>query len=118
MKSKTWAMILGGVLAVCLTASVLLFLPREPAAYAEIWSDGERIETVSLSVDRVLTVESKYGTNVVTVKDGKIAVTEADCPDHCCMERGWCGSGTQIVCPPNRLVIKFRAEQASDGIAG
>ena len=43
----------------------------------------------------------------IAVKDGKIAVTEASCPDHYCMQRGYCHSGAQIVCLPNRLVISF-----------
>ena len=56
--------------------------------------------------------------NVVTVKDGKIGVTEATCPDHYCMNRGFCSSGTQIVCLPNRLVIRFVGEQEIDGVSG
>ena len=61
---------------------------------------------------------SENGSNTVTVKDGKIAVTAADCPDHYCMERGFCDSGTQIVCLPNRVIIKFQGEQEIDGAAG
>ena len=111
-------MLLGAVLAVSVGLSAWLLWPRGAAARAEIWSDGVLVETVELAVDRVLTVESKYGTNVVTVRDGKIAVTQADCPDHYCMDRGYCSSGAQIVCLPNRLVIKFVAQQTVDGVAG
>ena len=75
-------------------------------------------ETVALSADREITVQSKYGVNIVSVKEGKIAVTEADCPDHYCMDRGWCNSGAQIVCLPNRLVLEFTGEQTIDGLTG
>ncbi len=118
MKSKYWALILGAVLAVSVVLSVVLLMPREDAARAEIWSDGVLVETVELSVDRVLTVEGKNGTNVVTVSGGRIAVTEADCPDHHCVARGYCSGGAQIVCLPNRLVIKFLGKQALDGVVG
>ena len=118
MKSKYWALILGALLAVSVVLSVVLLMPREGAARAEIWSDGVLVETVELSVDRVLTVEGKNGTNVVTVSGGRIAVTEADCPDHHCVERGYCSGGAQIVCLPNRLVIKFLGKQALDGVVG
>ena len=61
---------------------------------------------------------SQNGTNTVTVRDGKVAVTQADCPDHYCMDRGWCDSGTPIVCLPNRLVLKFVGKQTVDGAVG
>ena len=118
MKSKTWAWILGIFLILCLCASVPLMLPGEQAVAAEVWSDGEKIATLELSVDSVQKVQSNHGVNVITVKDGKIAVTEADCPDHYCMDRGYCSGGTHIVCLPNRLVIQFVGKQEIDGVAG
>lgn len=116
MKTKVWVACLAVLLLVCAALSVWLLYPREQALRAEIWSDGELVDTVSLLTDRVFTVESAYGTNVITVSGGKIAVTQADCPDGHCMARGYCNSGIQIVCLPNRLVIRFLAEQALDGI--
>ena len=59
------------------------------------------------------------GTTICAVcKDGKIAVTEASCPDHYCMKRGFCNSGTEIVCLPNRLVIQFLDAQEIDAAVG
>ena len=118
MKTRTWIIVLGLVLAVCLGLSIWLMLPGEPAGQAEIWLDGELYRTVDLDRDQQFEVRSDHGTNTVTVKDGKIAVTEADCPDHYCMQRGFCDSGAQIVCLPNRLVIKFVGEQEVDGAVG
>ena len=118
MKSKVWMLLLAAVLALSVALSLVLLMPREGAARAEIWSDGVLVETVDLSVDRVLTVEGKNGTNVVTISDGKIAVTDADCPDHHCMARGYCSGGAQIVCLPNRLVISFLGDQEVDAAIG
>ena len=118
MKTRTWIIVLALVLAVCLGLSVCLMLPGEPAGQAEIWLDGELYRTVDLDRDQEFEVRSDHGTNTVTVKDGKIAVTAADCPDHYCMQRGFCDSGAQIVCLPNRLVIKFVGEQEVDGAVG
>ena len=114
MKTKYW--ILGFVVlaVVCVLASLPL-LTGEDAAQAEIYSDGKLVKTVALSVDQEFTVEGK---NTVTVRDGKIAVTDADCPDHYCMDRGFCSGGVQIVCLPNKLVIKFVGSTAVDGVAG
>ena len=118
MKSKTWAAILSAVLVLSIGLSLIMLQPGEKATQAEIWSEGKCIETVILGIDRVLTVETKYGTNVITVRDGKIAVTEADCPDHYCMARGFCDRGVQIVCLPNRLEIRFTGNSDVDGVVG
>ena len=119
MSSKMWIGILTGVLAVCLGMSAFLLAPGENAAYAEIISDGQVMHLVSLHVDRQITVTTADGgRNVITVKDGKIAVTEANCPDHYCMHRGYCSGGAQIVCLPNSLVIRFRGEQELDAVVG
>ena len=117
MKTKYWIVLLAALLLICGVLSVVFLRPGQ-AQQAEIWSDGVLVRTVSLREDGEYTVESRYGTNVITVKDGAIAVTSADCPDHYCMDRGYCRSGMQIVCLPNRLVIKFSGRQGRDGISG
>ena len=115
MKTKVWIGILCGLLAVCLGLSVPLFLDGESAATAEIRSDGKLVKTVILSVDQEFTVTAPNGgTNTVTVRGGAIAVTQADCPDHYCMHRGFCDGGSSIVCLPNRLIIEFLGEQEVD----
>lgn len=118
MKTRTWIALLAVILAVCLGASLWLLLPGENARQAEIWSEGQLLYVLDLRVDQSVTISADSGSNTVTVKDGKIAVTEADCPDHYCMNRGYCSSGAQIVCLPNRLVIKFVGTQEIDGVAG
>lgn len=118
MKSKTWAIILGAVLILCVGLSLWLLWPREGAVRAEIWSEGKLLHTLDLSVNQELTVTTDSGINTVTVRDGKIAVTAADCPDHYCMDRGYCAGGSQIVCLPNRLVIRFLGGETVDGVAG
>lgn len=118
MKTKTWLLLIGAVLAASLGLSLVCMLPREDAAYVQVLSDGKVIHTLDLRVDRQITVTTEKGTNVITVKDGKVAVTEADCPDHICMDRGFCSSGLQIVCLPNGLVIRFVGEQNPDSVVG
>ena len=117
MKTKTWVILLSALLLVCLGLSLWLLWPQE-AAYAQVWSDGELIHTLDLNVDRVVEVSNASGSNRIEVRDGRIAVTDADCPDKHCVNRGFCGGGVQIVCLPNKLVIKFVGSVAVDGVAG
>ena len=82
-------------------------------------SFGKTVKTVDLRVNQEFTVTGENGgVNVVTVRDGKIAVTQANCPDHYCEKRGFCAGGTDIVCLPNRLVIHFLGAQTVDAQAG
>ena len=119
MKTRTWILLLSVILVLCLGLSVFLFLPGDAAVFAEITSEGAVIKTVDLRIDQEFTVTaSGGGTNTITVRDGHIAVTAATCPDHYCMHRGFCDRGTQIVCLPNRLVIRFLGEQPIDAIVG
>lgn len=114
MKTRVWILIFV-VLAVLCAAASLPLLFGEEASYAEIYSHGELVKTVRLSIDQEFTVD---GHNTVTVKDGKIAVTWADCPDGYCVSRGFRSSGGDIVCLPNRLVISFVGEQEVDSVVG
>jgi len=117
MKTKLWIGILAMVLAVCLGLSLWLLRPTQASA-VEVWSEGTLIKTMALSADQTFTVKTEKGSNVVTVQDGKVAVTEADCPDQYCMAPGFCSGGTQTVCLPTRLVLKFVGETVVDGVAG
>jgi len=117
LKTKYWIFLLVLLLAICMGFS-LITLTGEDASQAKIVSAGKVQRIVDLSVDQEFTVESDNGYNIVTVKDGKIAVTEASCPDHYCMQRGFCNSGAQIVCLPNKLVIEFLGEAEIDGVVG
>ncbi len=117
LKTKHWIFLLGGVVAVCLALSAV-FLGGSDADFVQVYSDGKLLYTLALGIDQQKTVQSKYGTNVITVKEGKIAVTHADCPDGYCIKRGFCSGGMQIVCLPNRLVIRFGGQQEVDAAAG
>ena len=60
--------------------------------------------TYSLAKDQVIAIGD---TNVCEIKNGKIKMTEADCPDHLCISQKAVGnSGGTIVCLPNKVVIE------------
>ena len=119
MKTKTWILLFALILIVSLGASFYLFSPGETSTHAEITSYGQVIKTVDLRINQEFTIEhAGGGYNVVTVTDGKIGVTDASCPDHYCMKRGFCNSGTEIVCLPNRMTIRFLGVQEIDAVVG
>ena len=118
MKTKIWICLITALLLSSLVGTLWLFRPGQQADTVTIISEGKVLYTLSLDVDQTMEIVSARGTNTVTIKNGKAAVTEADCPDGHCMARGFCGGGAQIVCLPNRLVLQFSGSQTIDGIAG
>ncbi len=119
MKTRSWILIFALILSVCLGASFRFFMPGEASTHAEISLQGRVIKTVDLRIDQEFSVESENGGyNIIHVKDGKIAVTDATCPDHYCMKRGYCNGGTEIVCLPNRMTIRFLGQQEIDAVVG
>jgi len=79
---------------------------------AEIVQDGKVIYTFDLTTapDQTITIESPDGSsNTVTIENGEIFMSSAECPDKTCVNSGKLKSeGLPIVCLPNRLVIRFR----------
>lgn len=72
---------------------------------------------LALSEDAELVVESSAGTNVVEVKDGRVRVRDADCPNQDCVEQGWIGDASQqIVCLPHKLTVDIEGTGSASGI--
>ncbi len=116
MKTGYYIAAIAVILILCILGSIPLLAPGTPATRAEITSQGVVLRTVDLRLDQEFTVTLPDGNyNVVTVREGKIAVTDASCPDRYCAHRGWCDSGAQIVCLPNKLVIRFLGDTDVDG---
>jgi hypothetical protein len=57
----------------------------------------------SLSHDQVIEINN---TNICEIKDGKIQMTEASCPDQLCIYQGAIDdNGGTIICLPNAVII-------------
>lgn len=93
----------------------MLFFSGEQTASAAISVDGKLVQTVPLRKGYRQEVRLQDGDhyNVVEVDNGRIHVREADCPDQICVRVGWISAAPQqIVCLPNRVVIKIAATAA------
>lgn len=74
---------------------------------AEIIQDGKVLKTVPLSENTEFIIECDDGYNTVTVKDGAVMISAADCPDQVCVKTGAISGGAvPIVCLPHRLEIR------------
>lgn len=56
------------------------------------------------------TIQTADGYNTVVVKDQKIGIIEADCPDKICISEGFISKpGATAVCLPHKVLIEVRS---------
>ncbi len=112
LKTRTWIIIIAVIFAVAALACIFLYMDTGTGTTAEVWLDGELVRTVRLNeltepYKFTVTTADGEGTNTILVENGKIRVSEANCPDGICVNDGWLKGSAPIVCLPHRLVIKF-----------
>lgn len=111
-KGDLLAIILVAVLAVSV-AVCFLTMSNAQGVQAQIYQNGELVKTVSLEEETSFEIGGKY-TNVITVQNGNIAITESDCPGEDCVHSGAIhSSGRSVVCLPNAVEVRVVA-QTSD----
>lgn len=95
---------------------------REEGDTVEVFSFGEQIASLPLHEDglylylaeekRVMRIPSEEfaeeykDRNLIVIKEGKVRVKEADCPDLTCVRTGARSSG-EIICLPHGLTLKI-----------
>ena len=63
--------------------------------------------TGSYSLDNDQEIEINNGSNILTIKDGKAKMTEADCPDKLCLHHRAISKYHEIIiCLPNKVVVE------------
>jgi len=66
---------------------------------------------------RTIEVEGAIGTSVVEVKGGKARMLDSPCREKICVGTGWVETaGDQIVCLPNRVVIRIVGGDGLDDV--
>jgi len=80
--------------------------------------DGEIISEISLSADYSETIDTRYGTNTLVVKDGAIRMESADCSGKDCMQFAPISKGGQvIICLPHHMSVTIDGgDEAPDAV--
>ncbi len=111
--SKT-AVFLALILIIACLLSIIAIICRLPSSKeqltAYIYQNGELIQSIDLNnvpSDYTFTITSPNGNyNEISVKQGGIAIIDADCPHKLCVSLGYADSSLlPIVCLPHNLVI-------------
>lgn len=110
------AVVIGVILAAAV-AAVIIMNRQSDAPQTAVITCGDIRRELSLGEDGTFRFD---GINAeFEVKDGKIRVTNASCPDKICEKTGFIGSGQTIICVPNRItVVVVGSDGGADVIVG
>ncbi|MEE1047356.1 MAG: NusG domain II-containing protein [Clostridia bacterium] len=119
MKHKHFIIIFIIIFIVCIL-SYFLASTSNTGNFAEVYSDGKLVQKINLeqvSEPYEFTIENNGSFNTVSVSNGSISVSSADCPDKLCVKQGAIRNSTYpIVCLPNKLVVKITDSTPSEEI--
>ncbi|MDR2465140.1 MAG: NusG domain II-containing protein [Streptococcaceae bacterium] len=82
---------------------------------AQLRVNGKIIKDFPLSKNtEYVYIEKDGDENVIEVKNNRIRIARANCPDQVCVRRGWISKGGEtIVCLPHKLVLEVIASDGS-----
>jgi len=83
----------------------------------EISVKGELFKTIHFNNTerQTITINTDLGTNYVVIEDGKVGISDADCPDKLCVKDGYISNpGEILVCLPNKVVIEIKGQQKAE----
>ena len=104
------------LLIVAISLAGVLLLPKKAGEVADVYVSGKLYASLPLNRDTELTVTTEKGTNVVTVSDGKVFISRADCKGQDCVAAGKISKkGSAIACLPHEVKIVVRGETGVDG---
>ena len=107
---------IGIVAAMAILVSVIFWtsVGAEEGSMLSVYQEGALTKELSLDSDVEFVIEGDYK-NVITIKDGKAAITESDCPGTDCVHSGWIHeAGRSIVCLPNRVELRIEGTSEVD----
>ena len=97
------------LLAVAVAGIYFFYFRRaEQGNQVQIMVDGEVFGTYSQTDEQEIKIPNASGitTNILSIKDGKAKMIDADCPDKLCeYQNAISQSGETIVCLPNKVIV-------------
>lgn len=97
-----------------LGAYVFQITGRKPGETVRITIDGETFGTWPLDGEEEIVIAQSGWKNVVTIQQGCVDMTQADCPDGICVDhKAIRKDGETIVCLPHKVVVEIIGDGSS-----
>lgn len=104
---------------VLLVSLVLLigvhFIQKQQGDRVIIKLDGKVYGQYPLTEDKTITIQTSHGMNQVEIKQNKVSIRQADCPDQVCVRHRPIDSPYQsIICLPHKLVVEVKKTETEE----
>lgn len=87
---------------------VALWSGTHAALEVEIWSRGERVETLPLAEDRELDIAGALGVSHIEIKHAEARFVDSPCSNKLCILHGWLRhAGESTACLPNQVSLRI-----------
>lgn len=116
MKKRVVYIGIGVLFVISLVMLIMFRTSNNTANTAKIYCNGELAAEIDLDVTQ--SKEIHLSGNTILIENGRVCMTEADCPDKLCVKQGWISdSSMPIVCLPNKVVIELSEKSKAADIA-
>ena len=114
MKKKD-IILIAAVLVIALISFAAIKMTQKDGKEVVVTVNGEEVYKTSINKDQTYKIPEKNGTNIMQIKDGKVTMKQADCPDQICADhKAIEKSGETIVCLPHKVVIEIKSEKGKE----
>lgn len=96
------------------------FFVEGKGKYVKVYVNNKLTKTFDLNKDREYFIETKVGYNLLIIKNNKVRILDADCPNKICVNKGYISKNEEsIICLPHHVVVTVESdeEKALDAVA-
>ena len=96
------------------------FFVEGKGKYVKVYVNNKLTKTFDLNKDREYFIETKVGYNLLIIKNNKVRILDADCPNKICVDKGYISKNDEsIICLPHYVVVTVESneEKAVDAVA-
>lgn len=107
---KNDVILIGVIIMIAFVSLGALYLVKTGGTQVRISVDGKEYGIYHLNENRVISIETEDGMNMVKIQDGTVYMAEASCPDQICVNTYPLSAKEpgSIVCLPHKLIVEIK----------
>lgn len=111
-KFKADIILIIGIVIVAFVLLGVMSILKKDGRRVVISVDGKIYENASLEDDKIIEISAEAGYNKVIIKNNKVHMESADCPDKICVKTAAISKeGETIVCLPHKVIVKITGDE-------
>lgn len=108
---KNDLILLAIIILIALSMYISKFFSQDDGLTVNVYLDNSLYGSYPLSSDNVINLDNGGNYNTVCIKDGKVYIQEASCPDKLCVKQeSICKTGESLCCLPNKVFVIIESD--------